>query len=167
MRIIQAIGAMLVVCALSAGGVQAAGSKQWMNLGLHLGLTYPDTWHVVPERGAALKVVALDADGEFELFSLPAPVPPDTLATGAGAALTKVHCGTRVRHTSSAVGRLDAIGSTAVGTCTGADRGWQLTVTMFNYRSGAVLTRSWLFHGQPRDGAALAAIATSLVSISR
>jgi hypothetical protein len=164
MRIVRAAGGALALCALIAGQAHAAGAKRWSDRTLHLGLTYPGDWRVVAERGATLKLLALDAAGEFEIFSLPAPLSPDGLAARADATLARLHCGTGIRHASGTVGHLGVVGKVASGACTGGDRGWQLTVTAFDYGHGAVLVRSWLFHQQPRDRAALAAIASSLVA---
>ena len=162
MRIVRAAGVALALCALIAGQAQAAGAKRWSDRILHLGLTYPGAWRVVPERGAALKLLAPDAAGEFEIFSLPALLSPGRLAARADATLARLHCGTGVRHASDTVGHLGVVGKVASGACIGADRGWQLTVIAFDFGHGAVLVRSWLFHQQPRDRATLAAIVSSL-----
>jgi hypothetical protein len=166
MRIVWAASVALALCALIAGQAHAAGPKTWSNRTLHLGLAYPGNWRVVPERGAALKLVAPDAGGEFEIFSLPTPSSAERLASLAAATLVRLHCGKAMRQATGNVGHLDVAGTIASGACTGGDRGWQLTVTVFAYGHGTVLVRSWLFHQQPRDRAALGAIAASLVADS-
>jgi hypothetical protein len=166
MRIVRAAGVALGLCALIAGQAHAAGAKNWSDRPLHLGLTYPGDWRVVPERGAALKLVAPDAAGEFEIFSLPTPSSPERLASLDATTLVKLHCGVATRQATGNVGHLGVAGTIASGACTGGDRGWQLTVTAFAYGHGTVLVRSWLFHQQPHDRAALGAIVASLVADS-
>src|SRR5260370_42611460 len=106
MRIVRAAGVALALCALIAGQAHAAGAKRWSDRTLHLGLTYPGDWRVVPERSAALKLLAPDAAGEFEIFSLPAPLSPGELTARADATLAGPPCGARVRHASGTGGHL-------------------------------------------------------------
>lgn len=162
MSTLRAICVAAALVAASMGQAGAAVGRHWSDSGLGLALTYPADWRAVPERGAALKLAAPDAAGEFEIFSLPSALSPAALASKGDAALARLHCALGVRRTASPVGRLGVAGATATGTCTGADLGWQLTVTVFNRGAGAVLTRSWLFHRRAADGRALAAITASL-----
>lgn len=151
--------------ATTAGQARADVMRHWSNHALGLGLSYPSSWHVVAERGAALKVVAPDAAGEFEVLSLPAASSQAALAAVSDAALARLHCAVSVRHTSALVGRLGVMGMTAIGACTGGDSGWQLTITAFNHGKGALLTRSWLFHRQVADASVLTGIAGSLAPV--
>lgn len=164
MRFVRATIAALVFSTLLAGSTHAAGTKHWSSRTLHLGLAYPDAWRVVAEHGAALKLLSPDAAGEFEIIPLTAPLSPAGLAAQADSALARLHCGTAVTHASGTVGRLGVGGKVARGACTGGDLGWQLSVTAFDFGQRGLLLRSWLFHQQPRDGAALAAIASSLAA---
>jgi len=171
MRITRILGSTLAtvmaLCSLVARPAQAAGSSRWADSLLHLGLSYPAYWKIVPEHGARLKLLSPDAAGEFEVIALPAQLSQDALATQAGVTLAGLHCATKVVRTSGAVGQLKVAGFTATGICTGGDLGWRLAITAFDHNGHAALVRSWLFHAQRRDAGDLAAIAASLAPVGQ
>lgn len=170
MRIARILGSTLAtvvaLCSLVARPAQAVGSS-WADSLLHLGLSYPASWKIVPEHGARLKLLAPDAAGEFEVIALPAQLGPDALARQAGATLAGLHCATKVVRTGGPVGHLGVTGATVTGICTGSDLGWRLAITAFDHNGQGALVRNWLFHAQRRDAADLAAIVASLVPVGQ
>ena len=161
------LATVVALCSPVARPAQAASSGRWADSLLHIGLSYPASWKIVPEHGARLKLLSPDAAGEFEVIALPAELSPDLLARRAGATLAGLHCATKVVHTSGPVGHLAVIGATVTGSCTGGDLGWRLTITAFDHNGHAALVRSWLFHAQRRDAADLTAMAASLAPVGQ
>ena len=160
------LGMVLLGCLTLAGGtrIQAAapGRGHWSDHTVRLSLTYPAGWSVVVERGAALKLQAAEHKGEFEIFRTKRMSAPSALAAGATRALAQVHCQAKETHGSRPIGRLGVRGSVVMGACTGADQGWRLTVSAFNYGGNGVLLRSWLYQAPAGDSADLPAIEASL-----
>ena len=161
------LAAVAALCSPVAPPAQAAGSGRWADSLLHIGLSYPAYWKIVPEHGARLKLLSPDAAGEFEVIALPVELAPDALARQAGATLAGLHCATKVVHTSGPIGHLGVTGFTATGVCTGGDLGWRLAITAFDHNGHAALVRSWLFHAQRHDAADLAAMAASLAPVGQ
>jgi hypothetical protein len=162
------LGVALLVCATPAGAgqIQAAGGGRWSDRALQLSLSYPAGWSTVPEHGAALKLRAVDGKAEFEIFRVTRSASPAGQAMQATGALARLHCQVSVQQSSRTVGQLGVRGSVATGLCTGADRGWRLTITAFTHAGSGVLLRGWLYHAQPHDGAELATISASLSPLS-
>jgi hypothetical protein len=153
---------LLVPVFMSSGRVGAAPDEIWRSATLRLMLSYPQTWKIVPERGAAVLLRSTSGKAEFEIFPLVTSRAGDSLREAADQALVSPKCHTSVKVSSASVGRLGALGTVATGLCIGADLGWRLTITAFHYAGNNLLLRAWLFHADVVGGHDLSAIQASL-----
>jgi hypothetical protein len=148
------------------GRVGAASATIWRSAALHITLSYPATWKMVPERGASVLLRSVSGKAEFEIFPLATGAAGDSLGAAADHALVAAKCHTTVKVSSVSVGRLGASGTEATGLCTGSDLGWRLTVTAFRYAGHNLLLRAWLFHADVAGGHDLSAIGASITKSS-
>ncbi len=157
---------VLVAAIGTPGRVGAAPAKIWRSPSLRLTLSYPPTWKIVPEHGAAVLLRSASGKAEFEIFPLAAGSTAGFLRAAADQALVTTKCHSTVKVSSASVGALGGTGMIATGLCTGSDLGWRLTVTAFHYAGNNLLLRAWLLHADAAGGRDLSMIQASLTKTS-